>query len=357
MNCCSKYIYKQSVVPVKLLLPLLLVYLFSCNEAPGKRNIEPAFYYWKSVLNISDFELKRLDSLHTKTLYIKFFDVDWNNSTSQPAPVAKLQHTGYRLPVQFEVIPVVFITNECIRQLDTAATGKLADNIFSLIRNISHVNGFSRTREIQVDCDWTAGSRSSYFSLLQKIGALCKHEGITLSCTIRLHQVKFMSKSGVPPVDRGLLMCYNMGNLKNPATGNSIIETEEMEQYTGNLTAYPLPLDVAFPLFDWKVLFRDHIYSGLVEQLPNDMLTGSFVSVSGNRYTILQDTILAGYTFKKGDVLRDEQSSYATVLSAAASIGKRLKNTAPRVSLYHLDSVILKKYSLHELETVYNSLR
>ena len=357
MNCRSKYIYKQGFLPAVLLLSLLQVNFFSCNEGAPKRSIEPAFYYWKSALHISDAELRGLDSLHVKTLYIKFFDVDWSNTAAAPVPVAKLMNKGYRLPGKFEVIPVVFITNECIRQLDTSKTTMLADQIFSLVRQISSINGFNTFREIQLDCDWTAGSRDSYFSLLQKTGALCKKEGIAVSCTIRLHQIKFMSKSGVPPVDKGLLMCYNMGNLKNPATGNSIIETAELEKYTGNLSGYPLPLDVAFPLFGWKVLFRNNIYSGLVENLPGDVLTGDFISVSGNRYTILHDTTLAGYAFKKGDVLRDEQSSYATVLSAAQSISRRLKNTAPRVSLYHLDSVILKKYSLHELETVYNSLR
>lgn len=342
---------------VQLWVSATAVLLFSCHQNKTVRNIEPAFYYWKSVLQLSNFELKQLDSLQCKTLYIKFFDVDWNAATQQPLPVAKLQHKAFKLPDTFEVIPAIFITNECIQKLDTAQTATLAGNIFSLTQAVSKENGFTNIKEIQLDCDWTAGTRSIYFLLLEKINALCKTNAIRLSCTIRLHQVKFMSKTGIPPVNRGMLMCYNMGNLKNPATSNSIIETAELEKYTSNLAAYPLPLDIALPLFEWKVLFRNNIYSGLIENLPGEIITADMAAKNNNRFTFLKDTLLDGYHFKKGDVLRSEESNYATVLSAAQSISRRLKNTPVRVSLYHLDSVILKKYSLHELETVYSSLR
>ncbi len=357
MHCVKKYKSISITAAAKLLLPAMAAILFSCNENKTARNIEPAFYYWKSVLRLSGFELKRLDSLHCKTLYIKFFDVDWNNNTGQPVPVAKLQHPGFMLPKTFTVIPTVFITNECIQKLDTAKTGTLAANIFSLMQAAYKDNGLDNIKELQIDCDWTASTRSSYFLLLEQINRFCKTNAITLSCTIRLHQIKFMSKTGVPPVNRGLLMCYNMGNLKNPATTNSIIETAELEKYTGNLSAYPLALDIALPLFEWKVLFRNNVYSGLIENLPDAIITADAASKNNNRFVFLKDTTMAGYSFKKGDLLRSEESNYATLLSTAASISPQLKNTTIRVSLYHLDSVILKKYSLHELETVYSRLR
>jgi hypothetical protein len=148
-----------------------------------------------------------------------------------------------------------------------------------------------------------------------------------------------------------------MGNLKNPATKNSIIETAELKKYVGNLSSYSLPLDVALPLFNWKVLFRNNVYTGLIENLPDSVLNSRFTTKQNNKFTILKDTLLQGYHLEKGDILRSEQSDYITVISAAEEINKRLKNTRPRVSLYHLDAVILNKYTLHELETIYNSLR
>ena len=151
-------------------------------------------------------------------------------------------------------------------------------------------------------------------------------------------------------------MCYNMGNLKDPASKNSILETEELKKYIGNLSTYPLPLDVAFPLFDWKVLYRNNVYAGLIQGLPDAAFSSSFCSKTSNRYHVLKDTLLQGYNLRKGDMIRDEQSDIKEVLAAENEIAKHLKNTPLRVSLYHLDSVILSKYSTHELESIYNSL-
>jgi hypothetical protein len=153
-------------------------------------------------------------------------------------------------------------------------------------------------------------------------------------------------------------MCYNMGNLKNSATGNSIIETAELKKYINSLSAYPLSMDIALPLFEWKVLFRNNNYAGLIQNLPDDSLrTNPAVKQSDNRYSFIQDIIIASYSFQAGDILRDEKSNYGEVLAAAKEIAGHLKNTRPRVVFYHLDSVILKKYTSHELQTVFNCYR
>jgi hypothetical protein len=147
-----------------------------------------------------------------------------------------------------------------------------------------------------------------------------------------------------------------MGNLKDPATKNSILETTELKKYTGNLSNYPLPLDIALPLFNWKVLYRNNMYTGLIQNLPDAVFSNSFSTKTGNRFQILKDTLLQGYDLRKADIIRDEQSDIKEVLAAAKEISKQLKNTQLRVSLYHLDSVILSKYTTHELESIYNSL-
>lgn len=346
--------YKVCNNIIKLLLPALACCIFSCNDNKAVRTIEPSFYYWKSVFKLTGFEKQRLDSLHVKTIYIKFFDVDWDNATQQPLPVAKINFadTAYR---SFNIIPTVFITNQCIQKIDSVQINSLAEKIMQLTKQLIFNNNFKEVPEVQFDCDWTATTKTKYFSLLQSFKKL--KPNAVISATIRLHQIKYLSKTGVPPVNKGLLMCYNMGNLKNPATNNSIIETEELKKYIDNLAAYPLPLDVALPLFNWKVLFRNNTYAGLIQNLPDSLLTNPFISKEGTRYLFLKDSLLAGYPFKKGDVLRNEQSNYSEIISTAQAISKKLKNTTLRVSLYHLDSLLLSKYSLHELETIYNSLR
>ena len=336
------------------LMAVLLLGIISCKEKKQPRQIERSFYYWKSVLNLTGFEKQKLDSLKIKTIYLKFFDVDWDEETSKPKPLAKLQAASYKLQGSFQIIPTVFITNECIQKIDSSQIAALAKNIYALILEIKQANHFDSIPEIQIDCDWTQASKDKYFLLLNNLKQ--QTTNYKLSATIRLHQIKFLSKTGIPPVDRGLLMCYNMGNLKNPATKNSILETTELKKYIGNLATYPLPLDVAFPLFNWKVLYRNNIYTGLIQGLPDNALSSAFCSKTGNRYLVLKDTLLQGYDLRKGDLIRDEQSNIKEVLAAADEISKHLKNTPLRVSLYHLDSVILSKYSTHELESIYNSL-
>lgn len=54
-------------------------------------------------------------------------------------------------------------------------------------------------------------------------------------------------------------------------------------------------------------------------------------------------------------MLRSEESYISTIIAAAKELNLHFKNTHLRVSLYHLDSVTLKKYTTHDLESIYNS--
>lgn len=342
--------YKR--LPLFTALFFLIAATFSCNEINNERKPERSFYYWKSVFNLTNFEINRLDSLGVQTIYLKFFDVDWEVTSNRAIPVAKLQVPNRQLLEKYQIIPTVFITNETIQKLDTSQTVLLAGDIYRLIMDICKTNHLVTVHEIQIDCDWSVSSAKKYFALLKIIKQLSNKN---ISATIRLHQIKFLTKSGVPPVDRGLLMCYNMGNLKNPASNNSIIESAELKKYTTDLSTYPLPLDVALPLFDWKVLFRNNIYSGILENMPEETFTNSFSIKNNGRTEILKDTLLGGYYLKKGDLLRTEESEISEVLATAREVNKHLKNTLGRVSLYHLDSITLIKYTTHELESIYNS--
>lgn len=350
----NKYTHKVFNAFLMLSLTILSPFLFSCNEKKEERKVEPAFYYWKSTFHLSDFEKMKMDSLKIKVLYIKFFDVDWDEATRQTIPKALLRFAD-SIPQALQIIPAVFITNECFKNMEADQVPVVAAKTKQLIEQLITTNKMRQAIEIQIDCDWTESTREKYFSFLtyfKKINPL-----VRLSATIRLHQIKFIAKSGVPPVDRGLLMCYNMGNLKNPAIKNSILEAAELKKYTGNIGSYTLPLDVAFPLFGWKVLFRENEYRGLIQHLPDSVFSGGFFKQTFNNYEVLKDSVLQGYELKKGDILRKEESLYKEIIAVANEINSKLKNTPRRVSLYHLDSITLSKFSTHELESIYNSMR
>jgi hypothetical protein len=339
----------------KSIIFIFLFFVFGCNvnSKHAEKKVERSFYYWKSVFNLSDFEKQRADSLHATCIYLKFFDVDWNATIQQPTPVAQvsIEDTGYLQTKK--IIPVVFITNQCIFKLDSLQAAPLAEKIYKLLHQIILINNIKNVSEIQIDCDWTASTKEKYFSILRKLKLLINPWDI--SATIRLHQIKFFSGMGIPPVDRGLLMCYNMGDLKKPSTKNSIIETAELKKYIGTLSKYPLPLDVALPLFEWKVLFRNENYIGLIQNLPDNILQQSVAEKNDNRFIIKKDTLLAGYDLKAGDILRNEKSDYDEIMASASAINRQLSHDTFRVSLYHLDSLTLRKYSYDEMENIFSS--
>lgn len=330
----------------------------SCNNSKQERTVTPAFYYWKSVFRFGNSESKLLDTLHIKTVYVKYFDVDWDSERSLAIPKAILR-VAEKPRKDFEIIPCIFITNECIAKLDTASIHALSKNISRLLNDVNNsLHPFSKA-EIQIDCDWTATTKDRYFKLLitleKDLTAFTLLKAAKLSSTIRLHQVKYLQRTGIPPVSGGMLMAYNMGNLKNPATLNSILETDELKKYISNLPSYPLKLDLALPVFHWLVLYRNNSYAGLIQEYPEDFFNNkSFKALPDNRYQLLLDTTIIGYEFKKNDIIREEKSEYTEIIKAIDLLKNRWNSQNSRLALYHLDSLTLSKYTLHEMENIFN---
>jgi hypothetical protein len=313
--------------------------------------VQRSFYYWKTVFRLSPKEKETLRQLSVQKLYVRLFDVDWDEATHAAKPVAKSIFKESP-PKNVFITPVVFITQAPLQRLNKNGLDSLSANVASLLSTLAHTNGLQLANEVQIDCDWTATTKDAYFSFIHQLKQQPFFQHKILSATIRLHQLKFISQNGVPPVDKGLLMCYNMGNLRYPQTKNSIIEEDELKKYVNNLNAYPLPLDVALPVFDWYVLFDGNGYKGLLRdfQLSNE-------DGKKQRIEFAADTVINGYAFKSGQWLRHERSEAEVVKKCAALISRKLKAKELTVILYHLDEENLTKYNLHELESFYNGFR
>jgi hypothetical protein len=327
---------------------LIALFLLANCKQKHERKVHPSFYYWKTIFLLSEKEVTTLSHFSIQNLYVKFFDVEWNEGNKNPAPVAIIKFKQPP-PKNLLITPVVFITNEVINNTSNAKINELASNLVKLLSGIALNNKLNLSREVQIDCDWTASSKEKYFALLKAIKQNAFVEGKILSATIRLHQLKFISLNGIPPVDKALLMCYNMGNLKHPETKNSIIEVEELKKYINALEHYSLPLDIALPLFNWYVWFRGMEYKGLIHNFPNER--------KEQRIVFKKDTTTAGYNFKEGDWLRYETSKTKDVTETAKLLSRKLNNEELNVILYHLDENNLNNYKEHELEDMFNSLR
>lgn len=330
--------------------------ILSCNAQPKKsiKKIAPAFYHWKTVFAPTPFEKNTLDSLKAKTIYLRFFDVAWDEPTQSAAPISKSIIKETIIDSNYNIIPTIFITDECIYKIKEESILSLAKNIVQQISILAYPSISNNFKQIQIDCDWTKTSKDKYFKLLENIKELLP--STLISATIRLHQIKYTASTGVPPVARGMLMCYNMGNLRNPSSKNSILDLEETEKYIAALDKYPLPLDIALPLFDWIVLFRNNKFKGLIQD--NQRTYQGFASEKNNTIGIIKkDTILNGIAFLKNDQLRFERSEYPTILRAANMLSKKINSDSLSVAFYHLDSLTLRKYNVYELENICSSLR
>lgn len=341
---------------IAVILLSVIFFLGACQyKQTEPREIERAMYYWKTVVQLNNFEKSSLEKLKVETLYFKYFDVDWNRVSQQPVPVAKIRIQDENYLKTKKVIPTVFITNECILAIDSNQIEPLANKILSLVKETHQLYNLNPIFEIQIDCDWSPKTRSRYFNLLKNLQKL--DSSILFSATIRLHQIKFSETTGVPPVKKGLLMCYNMGNLKDPAVKNSIIDAEEFKKYTGNLKNYPLPLDIGLPLFDWNVLFRKGKYIGLLSSVEKYTFEGSLFIKNNNETVVLADSVWRGYSLKKDDRIRHENSNVEEIKKLEKILKLAFTQKKFRVSLFHLDSIILKKKDYEDLEAIYNGLR
>ena len=343
---------------MRIIFIAVCVILAACSNIKKHepREIERSFYYWKSVFKLSTEEKNAITDLKIQTLYIKYFDIDWNDASQIALPIAQLTmpDSNFLRITQLNIVPTVFITNETIFKINILQTKELAENIMLLVKKMNINFGIS-IKEMQIDCDWTESTKEKYFSLLKYLKQLDNE--LIFSATIRLHQIKYLNKTGVPPVKKGMLMCYNMGNLANVETHNSILELNETKKYIGNLNTYPLPLDVAFPLFEWKVLFRQGIFKGLMENMPDSLMNENIFTKKENKYVALVDTTICGYEIKRNDVVRLEQCSYSDLLQVVNLISNKLKTGNIKVSLFDLDKLTLKKYTQHEIENICDAMR
>lgn len=346
-----KFLFSKNTARIHLWIPgFFLLSLISCTPEQ-QHQVSPAFYYWKTNFRMGNYAQQLMQQTGSKTLYIRLFDVDWNEQQAQPLPVGILNASSVQ-DTSLGYIPVVFITQRCLYRLQEKDLPELTARIAKLMESLC--SGLQiNPAEIQIDCDWTKQSAALYFSLLQQLKTQAFAGNKKMSCTIRMHQVKYTASSGIPPVDRGLLMVYNMGNLKKYGPDNSILDVKDARDYMKNIQQYPLPLDVALPLYHWAVLFEQKNFKGIVYNVSDqDFKSEDLVPVTGDLYRIRNNTRAGGYAFKAGTEIRFEHPGSKALLDIAGYISPRMNDTAFRVAFFHLDSMALRDFSAGDINDI-----
>ncbi|OCL95524.1 hypothetical protein [Aliarcobacter thereius] len=255
------------------------VLLFSFYKK--ENNFELSYYSWEN-----SYKEEVLD----EKMYIKILDIKYSNKL-------EIIETNFIKNPPKDFIPVIFITNKTLQNIDSKELVK------AILESLKRFN-FSYS-EIQIDSDWSISTKNNFFIFLKE---LKKESNKILSATIRLHQIKFHSKTGVPPVDYGVLMYYNMSNLGDFDTRNYILDNENAKKYHYNFDTYPLKLKLALPLYSQAVQFRDKKAVNLFENVSKNDFTKNFKNLGNSRYKVLKSHYFKGIYIYENDILRFEDS-------------------------------------------------
>jgi hypothetical protein len=346
-------------------LLLLLVFFNACTDK--SKHITTAFYHWKREFNISDFEKKYLDSCYTQKMYVRVFDVDWDDGANFPKPIAPIRYSDtlkYWALLNMPIVPTVFITNKNFSKIPNNQLDTLAFLISKTIQATEQrAHTFAQNTEgatfseIQIDCDWTASTRDKYFSFLKKLNSISQKK---ISSTIRLHQIKDRDIMGIPPVDRGMLMAYNMGDLDNPKNDNAIIDIGVLKNYVKTLKSYPLSLDIALPLFSWGVVLRDGEAVKIINNLSYEDLypidddensTGIKI-IREKHYQIEKNMYFKGHYLYKDDEIRLDNTPLSILTGTATILNQHLKPESRTVCFYHADLVLFNRFRYEDLQDI-----
>jgi len=265
-----------------------------------------SFYHWEN--SFKEKELK-------EKLYIKVLDIAY--STKLEIVKSNLQEK----PKDF--IPVVYITNETMQNMD-----------YSLVSN-AIIQGLKNYEfdELQIDCDWSGSTQSNFFNLLIDLKTKLNK---TLSATIRLHQIKYYTKTGVPPVDYGVLMYYNMSNIAEFNTKNSILDNDIAKKYHYNFENYKLKLKLALPLYSQAIQFRENKALSIFEGVEKKDFDSNFLQIAPNLYKVLNSTYFQGRYIYKDDVFRFEDTEEKELKIALNDFLKLSDNRFDEVIFYTL---------------------
>lgn len=343
---------------LKIITAILLISVLpSACSVLNPRVVNNSFYYWKSEFYLTHKELMALHSLKINRIYLKFFDVTWGGA---PVPIAQVRFKSQQ-PEFVNLVPTVFITNETLANLLDTKVPDLGDKILDKIQQMIITNHLRRIPEIQLDSDWTLQTRDKYFALLSHIRSRLAVRNIRLSATIRLHQIKYRSLTGVPPVDRGMLMFYNLSPVNKDGTENSILDLDIGKQYTESLNSYPLPLDVALPIFSWGVVFQDHRFICLANGFTISEVTHhhSFEALQSQprHFRVKNEIYMHQTRLYPDDIIRIEESDVAVLQETAAYIGGKLPRQPLTVALFHFDQANIRRIGNARLAGIFDGFR
>ena len=328
----------------------LLLLLLSCSHNRGVEQPVPSVYYWRTTLTLDSTERAFLAQHGVGRMYVRYFDVVMRDGQLMPNATLQFADT---IPGGIEVVPTVFIVENCLRHNLDSVAQLLVDRVVQM----NETNNLPPARELQIDCDWTQRSQEVYYQFLRHVRQLLKEHGMRLSATIRLHQLAMTP----PPVDEGVLMVYNTGDATRGGDHNPILDYRDVEPYLRYVADYDLPLCAAYPVFGWQLLFQGSEFKAILrdENLGDTTLfrplpQGEWLVLQSRDMPLLSDAGNEVARMSVGDHVRVWQPSAQEVQRVADALAARRPTINQQVVFYSLDSKYLNKYNNEFYETLYH---
>ena len=282
----------------RLLFSLLIAILIltGCQQQSPMPQ-ENSVYYWRTEWRLDSVERDFLKQYDIQKVYCRYFDVVMRND--EPMPNATI---SFAEPVDpsLSIVPTVYITEDCMHSEHKGLAKKIVERIIQM----NKTNDIQQVKEIQIDCDYTGRSLKTYYAFLKDVRTTARQHNMQLSTTIRLHQLSME----VPPVDYGVLMLYNTGNLQKFTERNPILDIRDVMPYISKLDDYALPLAAAYPVFLWqRTIYGVHV-DHWVE--ANEIL--KVKDAVEEKRPELRRTILT-YHLDKENIIRYTPETYETI--------------------------------------------
>jgi len=323
----------------------IFIVLFIMTACKLERERAVDFYYWKTNVSLGEMEQEYFQKLNSQRLYIRFFDVD--NDGSGVLPIAKVKPFDHKL-LQAEYVPVVFITNRTFSGINRQKINDLAQRIFDLTSEIAIANELPEVNEIQIDCDWTPSTCDNFFQFLKQLKEISNKK---ITCTLRLHQIAEREKNGVPPVEKGYLMCYATSSPTDFTEKNSILDIPLLKSYLKTVNNYPVAFDIALPIYSWAVVQNHLGRIKLINNVTENELReeSRLQPLPDESYEAMDNFFFRGIFMNKGFRIKVEEISPELLHEAKTFLNKHIKRDY-RIVYYHLDEPFLKQFTIEQLK-------
>lgn len=298
---------------MKYLLYILIITLVVSCSSPEKRTLDEqnSFCYWKTTFTFDSLDNNVWKQTTANHMYIRYFDVGWDNTTKQAKPISTIVANKDSLPCK-HITPSIFFSNNVFEQSTNQQLDTLVARIKSRIEQTNEqfaIQDFTnKYSEILIDCDWSKGTKEKFFYFIEKLKEVIPNKEITT--TLRLWQYKNPAMAGIPPVKRVLLMCYNLQAANEYDIENSIVTLDEIKKYVTGIS-YPLKTDIALPLFSWGVIFRNKEFKGVIRNATCENYSNNkqYTKIEENRFRLNEEMVIGDFFARPGDEIRVEALS------------------------------------------------